>query len=684
MRNNIYNLRNLKKVNYSEIGHTFSRNSVIIRKLSSVDIWGDFNTFLRADGVSSSDVKTTNELVSGSDVKNYLFKDPIIDILKSQPETVRKYQPQTRAYHRQNKELNFEKKQIEGKFFKLTNHVIHFSSNNKMNIPMQKGLKYETKVYEKLVSLYGDKVECIMVDTDKLVVDDYIRTFDAMKRGIPIIYQGILYNPDNLTFGVADFIVRSDFINKIFDNEVLTKSEEKIPALNLGKSYHYVIIDAKWTTMQLCADGIHIRNSDRFPAYKSQLAIYTAALGVLQGYIPDKAYVLAKSYKFSESGTEYRGYDSFDRLGVIDYSGFDQNYISRTAEALQWLRNVRQNGHSMSVDPPELPESYPNMCNSYDSPYHKLKVDLAKKYGELTQLWYVGPKNRKIAFSNNIRSITDRRCSAKLLGVNGPKQGKILDKIIKINRSSTRSKIEPKKIKNNIHDWQGSNNFELYIDFETIEGCLMSDRMDLSDSKEATQVLFMIGVGYIENSQWVYKSFSMDRYTINEEQKIVQEFVDYVTNVVNNKRTPQHRSMPILYHWGNAEKSILNNVNKRHNFRWSNWLKDIVLLDFCKIFRDEPITIKGSLNFGLKSISKAMHSHGFITTIWGAGPSNGLQAMEDAVQHYRFMREYDNSPVGKTALYSNYQTSFKNIINYNEVDCKVLYEIIKYVKNKMT
>ena len=70
--------------------------------------------------------------------------------------------------------------------------------------------------------------------------------------------------------------------------------------INIGckfsPNYHYRVIDIKWSQLQLCSDGFKILNSDRYPAYKGQLAIYNLALGKIQNYIPNNAYILGKSY----------------------------------------------------------------------------------------------------------------------------------------------------------------------------------------------------------------------------------------------------------------------------------------------------------------------------------------------------------------------------------------------------
>jgi hypothetical protein len=46
-----------------------------------------------------------------------------------------------------------------------------------------------------------------------------IKTFNEMYKGIPLIYQGILQNPENKTLGSVDLLVRDDYINDISESE---------------------------------------------------------------------------------------------------------------------------------------------------------------------------------------------------------------------------------------------------------------------------------------------------------------------------------------------------------------------------------------------------------------------------------------------------------------------------------
>src|SRR5439155_765516 len=153
-----------------------------------------------------------------------------------------------------------------------------------LNIFFEMGKKFEAEVINYLRNKYPDSIKKVVTNFKLINKEMNQVTFNYMLQGIPIIEQVALYNYNNKTYGIADIIIRSDWINKLFQNKIISEEEECIKAPKLCGKYHYRVIDIKWTTMYLCSNGRNIRNSQRFPAYKGQLAIYNAALGILQGY----------------------------------------------------------------------------------------------------------------------------------------------------------------------------------------------------------------------------------------------------------------------------------------------------------------------------------------------------------------------------------------------------------------
>jgi len=59
-----------------------------------------------------------------------------------------------------------------------------------------------------------------------------------------------------------------------------------------------------------------------------------------------------------------------------------------------------------------------------------------------------------------------------------------------------------------------------------------------------------------------------------------------------------------------------------------------------------------------------MYNHNMITTTWDSSITNGLDAMCDMFYMYQ----------------NNDFSNLQSVIKYNEVDCKVMYDMIKYLK----
>jgi predicted RecB family nuclease len=94
--------------------------------------------------------------------------------------------------------------------------------------------------------------------------------------------------------------------------------------------------------------------------------------------------------------------------------------------------------------------------------------------------------------------------------------------------------------------------------------------------------------------------------------------------------------------------------------------------DFLKVMRAEPVVVKGAFGFGLKAIAKNLYKHGLIDTSWEDGPVDGLGAMVGAW--------YCNRQVAETGQSMRDMDYMQEIEAYNEVDCKVMWELVNYLR----
>jgi predicted RecB family nuclease len=110
--------------------------------------------------------------------------------------------------------------------------------------------------------------------------------------------------------------------------------------------------------------------------------------------------------------------------------------------------------------------------------------------------------------------------------------------------------------------------------------------------------------------------------------------------------------------------------NKRHpekdwpELRWFDFLNRVV--------KPEPVVVRGAMAFGLKAVARAMRQHGCIQTEWTDGPADGLGAMVGA-----WSCAEEAAAAGVRLLDV---PLMQDIGHYNEVDCRVMQELVSYLR----
>jgi len=524
------------------------------------------------------------------------------------------------------------------------------------------GNKFEDKIINDLKNKFGNKLVKICESYESRNMKYFENTLDEMKKGTPIIHQAILYNYDHKVFGSADLLVRSDYINKITNSEILNSTTSKIKAPLLNKKYHYRVIDIKYSKIHFNSDAETMRNTNNVKPFKTQIAIYNLALGEMQGYLPDQSYILGNGWILNKVENKIpigkSNKDPFDKLGSINYSTKDNGFYTTAMDAVDWIKELNSR-NDFTHDPPNDDRLYPNMCNTYDGYYHKIKKDIAAKYNEITDIWNCGVNHRTTAFSNNIRSWKDPLCTAETIGVTGIKTSKVVDNILQFNQKRNQI-INISRIDHNNNNWR-SNDLTFYVDFETIGSILLN-------SSEKTKLgvdgdyIFMIGIGWNcpNEETWNYECLYVNQITLDEEKRIMNKFNEKIKELES-----QYNTIGKVIHWSHAEKTFYNKVNSRYGYIFNsiNWV------DLLEFFKDNNILILDCLNFSLKTVAKNMKKYGLIQSIWDNDVSDGLDAMFLSWHEYNILQDIETS------------NKFNSIIKYNEIDCKTMFEILKYLKS---
>ena len=495
-------------------------------------------------------------------------------------------------------------------------------------------------------------------------------TFDAMVGGVPIIIQGVLLNPEHETYGIPDLLIRSDELAKLFpgsiEPEEISKAAPDLP----GASWHYRVVDIKFRMLGLLVGG-ELDNSGSAPAYKLQLFVYNQALGRIQGFEPATSYLLGRGWTQRED----RGSNCLERLAPVGQAGTVANnrpISDAVTEALRWIRDVRTEGVNWKIFPqPSVSELYPNNSNNEDGPWHYAKKQITEHLEDLTMLWRVAVQGRRKGHEVGIYKWTDPRVTAELVDVTGEKRSTMFDKLLAINKTVNEPAVQPLKIQAYREEWHDAPELEFYVDFETVSD--LADDLSQLPEKGGQPLIFMIGCGHVEDGEWHFESFVVDALSESAEAVIIQRWFIHM-ETVRSRLAPTTKTSRII-HWSPAEvinlETAYNSAKERHNRPdWSS----LGWFDFLrKVIHEEPVVVRGSMAFGLKPVAKAMHSHGLIDTLWGDGPTDGRGAMVGA---WWCAQEARRLGVGMQQI-----ALMQDIANYNEVDCKVMMEIVGYLRH---
>lgn len=493
------------------------------------------------------------------------------------------------------------------------------------------------------------------------------RTFEAMRAGVPIIVQGVLRDAEHRTYGAPDLLVRSDVLARLFPR-TLDATAASVAAPDLGGSWHYRVVDIKFTTLHLAADESLANQGGSSPAYKLQLHVYNRALGRIQGFTPPAAYLLGRSWQHRDQ----RGTGCLERLAPVPQDGTlarGRPIAAALDEAVAWVRAVREDGATWTVLPePTRPELYPNVTNTQDGPWHAAKQEIAAAIDEVTLLWQVGRPGRAAAHAAGVYRWRDAACTPATVGVRGDRQPGTLQAILDVNRDAG-PPVRPAHVRAHREFWDPAPPLEFYVDFETVSD--LDDDFTRLPARGGQPLIFMIGCGHLEADEWRFASFVVETLTEPEEARIIEAWLAHMAAV--RARLDPGGDDPPTIHWSHAEvgtfETAYNSAQVRHNRPWQGprWF------DFLQqVIREEPVVVRGALGFGLKPVSRALHALGAIETVWGDGPADGMGAMIGA-----WWCQHEVLAHGGRLL--DHQL-MRDIVAYNEVDCRVMMEVVRYLR----
>lgn len=504
------------------------------------------------------------------------------------------------------------------------------------SVVLNSGIQFEKDIVQKITERLNDQLSTEDVHVHEVCTDfrqsrsrEMVdKTLKLMKEQVPVIHSGVVCSDTHELFGIPDLLVRSDILKYIID----TKPPMDFTTQSTQTHMLYVVVDIKAAMLPLSADGIHVTNGGMFRAYKSQLLTYLDCLNEMQNTKYTKAYLLGKGWKTTKSKVS----NPFSTLGTVDYSSKDITSKVEQQPALDWVRMCKANVDKWDLSSTPLPHPllYPNMKNKYDFKFSDQKRKLASKIKDVTMLWNIGTKEREKLHKLGEYSWDIVSSSGLKTVFKNPLKIKKISRMVKVNRGD--SSFLPKKLSSDPLLMPVKT--EYYIDFETIPSIVSGQ----------PEFVFMIGIGKLKNRKWSFETLVADSLTEDSEKHILFQLQD----IVGDNR---------CIHWGNAEKRIWDTSKQKYN------LKNIEWVDLLQLFSTQSIAIQGAFDYGLKSIAKAMKELEYIKQGWDTCCQSGDAAGIIASEYYS----------GTSG-----SQSMGDLKEYNKVDVVVMYQILKYLRNK--
>jgi hypothetical protein len=543
---------------------------------------------------------------------------------------------------------------------------------------IEKGQAFERAVLE-LLRNRCEVVPIGMTPGDSRDLGKAQQTLEAMQAGVEVIHCAVLHDEVSRTYGMPDLLVRGDVLERLFPDAYAFERGPKRggtgsePTGRLSAPRHYRVVDIKFTTLHLLKSG-EFSSDGSGPAYKAQLFVYNRALGRAQGYEPPAAFLLGRSWEQCKA----RGSSCLERLAPVPRDAMlskDEPLSETVDRAVDWVRRLRRSGASWSVLPcPDVHELRPNMKNTSDAPWHTAKKRIADEHRELTQMWQIGVDRRDALVSGDsggdpVSRWDDPTLTPELAGVKGPKTAPMLEAILEVNLDGNGLPVRPERVTIAETEWRPPDPLEFFVDFETVSD--LDDDFSRLPARGGQPLIFMIGCGHLEEGRFIFRCFTADALTPAAEESILDGWFAHMAEVQGRLGSTEP---PRVFHWSPAEVSSLetayNSAIRRHpertwpEPRWFDFLNRVV--------KAEPVVVRGALGFGLKAIGKALHKHGLIKTHWEDGPTDGLGAMVGA---WSAAAEAHRSGVSLREV-----ELMREIERYNEVDCRVMYEVISWLR----
>lgn len=557
-----------------------------------------------------------NNAISANSFRNFISNDPILDYLDKFGEKNGLIRDISKYSDHQKKRRNDFKSYVFDEIKKKFNYI---DVNSKYNYTCKSSI-------------------------------DYTKTL--MKNEMPIIIQGDIYCSIMEIYGRPAILVRSDILSLMFEN---CNEIKCINPTNRKYKYNYYAVDIKYGELKMGSTKV-LDNKKT----KSNLFVYQKILDNLfyedslkeskltnfsSDFIQPYAFIIGSSYKDKMQKS------FLNNAGIVNLN--DEKLFNIMSDAMSWIYNLNDYGHTWNVNSSEIQYLYPNMKNNIDYNWKTAKKSIAKLRNEPTQ--YLD-----ITFALRNKIYDSKKSVIEYIQSNNISI--FLNNMIKVNM------IDP--IICNFENYKLSDDkLNFFVDFEYINSFEFKKDFTIPN----TTHLYLIGIIYKDkdndNDEWTYKKFMPNKIDFPielnqpnnqfDEINCINEWISFMDSF----NTPYR-----VIHWSHAEKTTINILNEQYN---TNITTAIDWVDLQDIFKNKLNFIcYGMKSYSLKDVAKSMYKLNYIKTCWDNDIQNGLDANMILIENF----------MDDNFILENIQ-NMDLIIKYNEIDCRVMQELSKFIWN---
>lgn len=453
----------------------------------------------------------------------------------------------------------------------------------------------------------------------------------------PLILQGKLFHKLSNLYVKCDIIIRYDLFKKIFPHI------GNIPFHLICKRDNYLLINISYATLHFKMDLKDINNNGLLLYKKCNLYAFRKAFYQLKEYKP-ACFILGKEYYYKKT--------LLPKNDFICYVTFSSIIKKKFYNALEWIKFLKDNFQNMKVkSEPTHHELYPNM-NYKESNWENEKLKLANKIKEITLVWNISYDERCKFLEKGILCWDDPKLLNEL---KESKKKNIQERMIHMNQQNEVLIYPRKNISNKFHNILNKSEYnDIYFDVESF--LTFDEKQDIFNEFIYPKEPVLGILGFIHNNN--FYNYTIERFTLEKEEEIIKNFCSHLWKIKGNIN---------IYHWGHAEYNYFKYIHETYpNIQFPEY----TLINVLDYFRMEPIIVQGVFKFGLKSIGDSLYKNNLIRTTWGEN-DNGLDSMiqfkEICLNHAK------NIPLKR-------YLKIHKIIEYNQIDCQVLYEIVELLR----